>query len=111
MSKVRRIFSREFKLQAVREAELGTPTAELARRYELNPNLISRWCQEYRANPEGAFNRKNGHGTNDDVSSRRIAELEQMVGRLTMENSFLKKVLQQLERTTGVTTPLRTGAK
>lgn len=43
--------SKEFKLQVIKEAtETGNKTL-VARRYNLNANMVSRWCTEY----------KNGH--------------------------------------------------
>jgi len=98
MSKSRRLFSREFKLHLVREAEGGTSTvAELARRNEVHPNLIQKWVKQYRASGEEAFT----HGASADGSAAesKIVELEQTIGQLTMENRFLKKLLRRLENT------------
>jgi hypothetical protein len=58
--------------------------------------LISRWCRHHRRYKEKAFAGK-GHAYTDDA---RIAALERMVGRLTMENDLLKKVLAKLEEET-----------
>ena len=95
MSKSRRMFGRAFKIQVVHELEAGVPMAELARRHEVHPNQIHRWVQQYRKHGEDAFRHggSNGIQTND----ARIAELEQTIGQLTMENRFLKKLLQRLE--------------
>ncbi len=95
MSKSRRLFSREFKLQLVREAEAGTSTvAELARRHEVHPNLIQKWVKQYHANGDEAFRR--GSST-DSSADAKITELEQAIGQLTMENRFLKRLLRRLE--------------
>lgn len=96
MAKFRRVFSRDLKLQVVREAEAGTPLAELARQYELHPSVIQKWLQLYRTKGETAF-RAGAHS--QQGSERRIAELERMIGQMTIENTFLKKVLQRLEST------------
>jgi transposase-like protein len=96
MAKSHRSFPREFKLQLVREVEGGSSSmAELSRRHEVHPNLIHKWVKQYRASGEEAFK----HGTPGDGSAvdSKIAELEQTVGQLTMENRFLKKLLRRLE--------------
>ncbi len=93
MALSRRKFSAEFKLRAVRQVEAGTSTAAVARRYEIHPTLLTKWCKQLRQDPERAF-RSQGNGSDEET---RIAELERMVGRLTMENALLKKALARLE--------------
>jgi len=47
----RRTFSPEFKLERVREVLDGPDsTAAVARRYQLNDNLLFKWVSEYRSN-------------------------------------------------------------
>lgn len=94
MSRTRRFFNPEFKLQVVREVEAGATAAQVARLHQLHPNLIAQWCTQYRKNPQWAFQKASLTQKRDD---QRVAELEQMVGKLTMENQFLKKVLERLE--------------
>ena len=96
MAVKRRTFSRDFKLQVVREVEIGKSQAQIAREQRISQNLISRWCRQHRRYKEKAFAGK-GHAYTDDA---RIAALERMVGRLTMENDLLKKVLAKLEEET-----------
>lgn len=93
MALKRRRFSREFKLQVVREIEAGKPAAQAAREYQIHPTLSLRWRQEHRRYAERAFV-GNGRLQQDEA---RIAELERMVGQLTMENALLKKALLRLE--------------
>ena len=95
----RRIFSREFKLQVIREVESGVKTtAQAAREYQLTQHTISKWRREHRRYKDRAFS---GQGRTRLPASRRedarVAELERMVGRLTMENDILKKLLKRLE--------------
>ena len=89
----RRIFTREFKIAAVKELELGKPAGLVARRLEINVNLLYRWRQEFSKNPTKAFA---GAG-NKIVADSHEAELERKIGQLTMENDFLKKVLRSFE--------------
>lgn len=89
----RRRFTKEFKLQVVREIEAGKPPAQAAREHEIHPTLISKWHKQHQRYAEQAF-AGNGHVYTDEA---RTAELERMIGQLTMENAFLKKVLLRLE--------------
>ncbi len=93
MPKERKRFSREFKIKVVQAYESGVSAVELSRQFEIHANVIYAWAREYRRDPAGAFG--SGEGTNDASRSdeQRLAELERMVGRLAMENEFLKKAL------------------
>src|SRR5438128_2072405 len=93
MSQKRRKFSRELKLQILREIEAGKSIAVAAREYEVHPTLINKWQSNYGQYAEQAF-AGNGRAYKDEA---RIAELERKVGQLTLENDFLKKALQRLE--------------
>jgi transposase len=96
MAVKRRVFSRDFKLQVVREVATGKSQAQIAREHRISQNVISRWCRQHRRYKERAFAGK-GHAYTDDA---RVAALERMVGKLTMENDLLKKVLAKLEEET-----------
>ena len=87
-----RKFSREFKVAAVRQLEMGKSVAEVARSCEVDPSMLYRWHQAWQKDPEHAFT-----GKRELKQQSREAELEQAVGRLTMENDFLKKALLKLE--------------
>ena len=88
----RRQFTREFKLTVVRQVDAGKRVAEVARMYEVAPEMVWRWHREAEADPEGAFPRQRKTPTES-----REAELERMIGQLTMENALLKKALLRLE--------------
>jgi transposase len=82
----RRTFTRSFKVQLVRELLAGGVTqSQLARRYEVAPDQISRWRTQYEQGTlvEGPVENAPLHA--------RIAELERLVGRLMLENELLKK--------------------
>ena len=88
MSLKRRKFSKEIKIELVERVLSGGSTLEIAREENLNPNQITRWKKQYL---DGRF-----HGTSSgDTELRKlklkICELEQMLGKLTMENFLLKK--------------------
>lgn len=87
MSLRRRQFTRDFKLQVLREIEAGKSLAQTSREYQIQPSLISKWQKQHSQYREGAFA---GSG-NIYKYEARIAELERMIGQLTIENNLLKK--------------------
>jgi transposase len=88
-----RRFTREFKLEALRQLASGKSFARLARELELHENVLRRWQREYEKEPGRAFPGK-GQGR---LWLDREAELERKIGQMTLENDFLKKALQRLE--------------
>ena len=88
----RRKFTREFKLTAVRRLEGGASVAEVARAFEVNPNVVHRWRREFRQGPRNVFP---GNGK-QRWSEGRIAELERKVGQQALEIDFLRG-LQRIE--------------
>lgn len=88
MSK-RRTFTPEFKAECVIQVLTGQVTpAELCRAHQLSPQQLSEWKAEFLTNAALIFRR----GTDADAAHVRIAELEQLVGRLTLELAAAKKV-------------------
>jgi transposase-like protein len=89
----RRKFTKEIKLAAIQQLERGSSAAEVARAFEINPNLLHRWRKEFRHGPGNAF---------PGVGKRRwdeakVAQLERKVGQQTLEIDFLKGCLQRIE--------------
>src|SRR5664279_4182081 len=72
----RRLFTKEFKLAAVRRLEQGVSIAEAARALEVSPNVLHRWQREFRQGPGNVFP---GNGK-QRWSEGRIAELERKGG-------------------------------
>jgi len=91
--KSRRQFSREFKVQVIREIEAGKTVAQAAREYQLGPNLIGRWQKQHAEYGQCSFAGA-GHAYTE---SAKVAELERKVGQLTMEADLLKKALLRFE--------------
>ncbi len=91
--KTRRLFSREFKVQVIREIEAGKTVAQAAREHQLRPNLIGRWRKQHAEYGQRSFAGA-GHAYTE---SAKVAELERKVGQLTMEADLLKKALRRFE--------------
>ena len=85
---VHRKFSPELKARVVLELISGaTSLAEACRQYNLKPQAVSRWKTEFLEKAPQLFQTR-------EQSSReqaRIAELERMIGRLTLELEIAKK--------------------
>jgi transposase len=88
-----RRFTREFKLEALKQLASGKSFARLARELEVHENVLRRWQHEYEKEPGRAFPGK-GQGK---LWLDREAELERKIGQMTLENDFLKKALRRLE--------------
>ena len=84
-----RSFSLEFKRQVVEELFSGeSRPAQLCRRYNISPSLLYHWKKQY---SRGKFSNE---PTEEAALRDRVEKLERLVGRLTLENEFLKKGLQ-----------------
>jgi transposase len=90
---LRRTFTRDVKMAAFQRLETGSSMAEVARAFEVNPNVLHRWRREFRQGPGNAFP---GFGKRrwDDT---RQAKLERKIGQQTLEIDFLKGCLQRIE--------------
>jgi transposase len=90
MPRKRRSFNAEFKTKIVLELISGKKSLmEVSREHSIKDTLLSRWKQEFVAKAVQVFEQP------QDVQEKetRIAELERMVGRLSMQLELSKKVL------------------
>ncbi len=95
-----RTFSREFKLEVVRQIERGERRpAQVCREHGLADGVLWRWRQEYAARGEAAFAPREPDG--EEALARRIAELERFCGQLALENEALKKGLASMTSRSG----------
>ena len=84
-----RTFSQEFKRQVVEEVLSGeSHPAQLCRRYNISSSLLYHWKKQY---SRGKYNNE---PTAEAALKDRIEKLERLVGKLALENEFLKKGLQ-----------------
>lgn len=90
----RRQFSSEFKAKVVLEVVSGRKSAaEVCREYQLKPTLLANWKKSFLASAPKLFGRERLV----DPAEARIAELERMVGKLTLELEVAKKAFTLLE--------------
>ena len=89
----RRQFTKEFKLAALQRLGMGASIAEVARAFEVNPNVVHRWRREFRQGPGNVF-RGLGKRRWDEG---RVAQLERKIGQQALEIDFLKGCLQRID--------------
>jgi transposase-like protein len=89
----RRQFTKEFKLAAIQRLEMGASVAEVARAFEVNPNVLHRWRREFRQGPGNTFS---GLGKRRWEEGR-AAQLERKIGQQALEIDFLKGCLQRID--------------
>ena len=84
-----RSFSLEFKRQVVEEIISGeSRPAQLCRRNNISSSLLYHWKRQY------SLGKFDNEPTEEGALKDRIEKLERLVGRLTLENEFLKRGLQ-----------------
>lgn len=94
MSKPQRTYSPQFKLQVVQQIVSGQKTrVQVCQEHQLIPRVVARWKAAYLERGEQAFTSR--PVTEQMSLQRRVAELERVCGRLTLENEVLKKALGQ----------------
>jgi transposase len=93
--KKRRVYTREFKVEAVRLAtETGQAVSQVARDLGLNENTLWRWRQQLKDDPQAAFPGR-GRLKPQEEELRRLRRENQI---LRQERDFLKKAAVWLAR-------------
>jgi transposase-like protein len=87
----RRQYSKEQKEEVVQKALSGKSILALGKENNLSPGLINRWRRQYL---DGELSNNNDQEVKK--LETQVAKLEQMIGKLTMENYILKKEKEYL---------------
>jgi transposase-like protein len=91
MTRQRKTFSAEFKAKVALESIRGiSTTAEIALRYKVHPNQITKWKKQAQDNLAALFadgRSKTNQGEDDRLKDR----LYQQIGQLQFELDWLKK--------------------
>lgn len=91
----RRSFSAAFKTEVVLEMISGTKSqAEIARQHGIKPNLLGRWKRQFLDEAVSIFEKE----SRQSEAEARIAELEQVLGRKTLELEVAKKASRIFSR-------------
>ena len=96
MRRKRRKFSSAFKAKVSIAALKEQKTlAQLAQRFDLHPNQISQWKQEFLANAAGVFDSPKSKEEKPDAT---VKDLYEKRGQLVMERDFLKTSLPKWDQ-------------
>jgi transposase-like protein len=87
------MFTREFKVAAIKRLQTGIPVGRVARELQVNPNQLHSWKRQFEEKPNSAFS---GEGRRRGEETQ-VAELERKIGQQAMEIDFLKGCLRQIE--------------
>ncbi len=88
----RRKFTAEFKAKVVLELISGEKgLMQASREYEIKDSVLSRWKQEFLERAPQVFELPKSVNPQEE----RIAELERMVGRMTLQLDMAKKVFER----------------
>ncbi len=94
MKKSRRKFTSAFKAQvAIAALKEQESLAELSKRFEVHPTVISKWKIEFLEKSSGVFDKKSDEEPGVDPE-----KLYAKIGQLEIENDFLKKSLNKTVR-------------
>lgn len=93
MKRPRRKFTHVFKTEVVLEAlkeRFSLP--ELAQKYDLHPYQIQQWKKEFLSKATSVFDQQD-QGTQQEEQQKQAEDMLMEIGRLRMENAYLKKKL------------------
>ena len=87
----------EFKAKVALEAIRGEQTVqEIALKYEVHPNQVTQWKRQLLDNAVTAFEKPGKKSQEEKGAEQKEERLFSQIGRLKIENDFLKKKYRQL---------------
>jgi transposase-like protein len=94
MKAKRKQYSPSFKAKVALEALKDKETlAELSKKFEVHPTMIGKWKQEFLSRAASVFEKASEAETGEQIDPD---QLYAKIGRLELENEFLKKSLKKL---------------
>ncbi|AKX93135.1 MULTISPECIES: transposase [Neomoorella] len=103
----RRKFTLEFKRQVVEQAIAAGNNSVVARKYDIRPNIVSRWVRQYKAGQpmQGSSPKGNATHVTQQEHARLVAEnreldkqnthLKQLLGEKDLEIAILRDLLKK----------------
>jgi transposase len=89
MGSPHRTYTPEFKVRVVMELMSGKKSlSQASREYGIKDSVLSRWRQEFLERAPQIFEQS----SSKDTQTQRIAELERIIGRMTVQLEIAKKV-------------------
>ncbi len=88
---MRKTHPASIKLKVALAALTGQPIADICKQFEVAESLVHKWKKQLKENGVIVFQDKK---LRDDNDLQEIDKLHQVIGKLTTELEFLKKVLR-----------------
>jgi transposase len=106
-----RVFTPEFRLSIVKRIQKGETVRALSQELKIRRTLLYRWCDSYRREGRAGLERGTGRpprfrnrmapgkrrADSAEIARNKIAELERRLGRMALENDFLKRAFQRVK--------------
>src|SRR3954466_359039 len=106
-----RVFTPEFRLSVVERVRKGEKVRALSQELSIRRTLLYRWCDSYRREGRAGLERGTGRplrsrnlmaprkrrADSAEIARHKIAELERRLGRMALENDFLKRAFQRVK--------------
>jgi transposase-like protein len=108
-----RVFTSQFRQSIVEHVLKGQSVGVLSQELNIGRSVLYRWCDSYRREGVAGIERGTGrppHGIDRvakpkqrtdsaEVARCKVAELERRLGRMTLENDFLKRAFKRVKET------------
>jgi transposase len=101
-----RVFKVEFRIAVAQRILNGESVSSLSNQYKIKRSVLYRWRDLYRDKGKAGFGRPRGprpgstaHRVSEPSTSadERIVELERRLGRMAMENDFLRRAFKRVK--------------
>lgn len=95
MSNKKQPYSSRFKFERVLETFQRDNVVEVARKYDLNANMISNWRKQFLDNGHKIYQSSPDKEVTD--LRKKVVKLEQLIGKKEVELAFMKNFLDNWE--------------
>ena len=101
-----RVFKVEFRIAVAQRILNGESVSSLSRQYKIKRSLLYRWRDVYREMGTAGFGRprgprpgakQNAIAKPSTTADERIVELERRLGRMALENDFLRRAFTRVK--------------
>ena len=103
-----RVFRVEFRIAVARRILNGESVSALSNELKIKRSVLYRWRDAYREQGAAGLNRAIGRppggtkatpkaGSGPAAADQRIAELEQRLGKMALENDFLRRAFRRVK--------------
>lgn len=104
MARLRRKFSKEFKLEIVKRSLGDERISDIADEYQIHKNSISRWRREYLETGQDSFPGEGNEQLNEE--QQEIKRLKKELKEAKLESEILKKAIRIFSKSDGRSTNL-----